>query len=262
MDKLQWFKFSYADWRMGKIQRCSEITQARFINLCCLYWSKESNLTLENAEIEIDKEHLDVLLKKKIIESDGKIIFIKFLDEQLMEITETSKDKSNAAKARWDKYRQSKNEKETNADAMQVHTDALQNDAEESREEETRVDKSREDINILTDGVLKYYHGVCNQLPKVKDFSTSRKKMILARTKEHGKDKVKEALDNVSTSDFLNGINKNGWTADFNFIFKKENFIKILEGNYKNKENGKNRRKINIDEFESGIEAEFNRESK
>jgi len=260
MDKLQWFKFSYADWRMGKIQRCSEITQARFINLCCLYWSKESNLTLEDAEIEIDKEHLDVLLKKKIIESDGEIIFIKFLDEQLIEITETSKDKSNAAKARWDKYRQSKKEKETNADAMQVHTNALQNDAEESREEETRVEKSREDTNILTDGVLKYYHGVCNQLPKVKDFSTSRKKMIIARAKEHGKDKVKEVLDNVSTSDFLNGINNKGWNADFNFIFNKQNFIKILEGNYKNKSNGKNRRKIDINEFESGIEAEFNRE--
>jgi hypothetical protein len=120
--------------------------------------------------------------------------------------------------------------------------------------------KKKEDTNILTDGVLKYYHGVCNQLPKVKDFSTSRKKMIIARAKEHGKDKVKEVLDNVSTSDFLNGINNKGWNADFNFIFNKQNFIKILEGNYKNKSNGKNRRKIDINEFESGIEAEFNRE--
>ena len=108
MDKLQWFKFSYADWRMGKIQKCPEITQARFLNLCCLYWSKEANLSYLDAEIEIDKEHLDILLAKKIIERDEEHIFIKFLDEQLEDIAETSKGKSKAAKARWDKYKKDK----------------------------------------------------------------------------------------------------------------------------------------------------------
>lgn len=141
MDKLQWFKFSYADWRMGKIQRCSEVTQARFMNLCCLYWSKEANLSYEDAEIEIDKEHLDVLIKKKIIERDNEHIFIKFLDEQLVGIAETSKGKSEAAKIRWAKYRKSKaNAEQTNADAMHVHTDAMQKSAEKRREEERRED--------------------------------------------------------------------------------------------------------------------------
>ena len=142
MDKLQWFKFSYADWRMGKIQRCPEITQARFMNLCCLYWSKEAELSIEDAEIEVDKEHLDILIAKKVIEEDGKFIFIKFLDEQLDEITETSKGKSKAAKARWDKYREEKAAKELednrNAQPMHVHTDAMQTSAEERRGEERR----------------------------------------------------------------------------------------------------------------------------
>jgi len=67
MDKLQWFKFAPSDWMMGKIQRCPEVTQARFLRLSCLYWNKECNLSYEDAEIEIDQEHLDVLIKKKII---------------------------------------------------------------------------------------------------------------------------------------------------------------------------------------------------
>jgi hypothetical protein len=140
MDKLQWFKFSYADWRMGKIQRCPEITQARFINLCCLYWSKEADLSIEDAEIEIDKEHLDILISKKIVLIENEHILIKFLDEQLDDITENSKGKSKAAKARWDKYRENKN-----AGAMQVHKDAMQNNAEKRREEEIREDKIRVD---------------------------------------------------------------------------------------------------------------------
>jgi len=150
MDKLQWFKFSYADWRMGKIQRCSEITQARFINLCCLYWSKEANLSYEDAEIEIDKEHLEVLLSKKIIERDDEHIFIKFLDEQLEDIAETSKGKSKAANIRWKKYREKKaSEVQTDADAMHVHTDAMQNDAEKRREDKIREDKIRENKDYI-----------------------------------------------------------------------------------------------------------------
>lgn len=145
MDKLQWFKFSYADWRMGKIQRCPEITQARFINLCCLYWSKEANLTVEDAEIEIDKEHLDILISKKIIEVNDEHVFINFLDEQLQDITEISKGKSKAAKARWDKYRKSKQSKQNNTGAMHVHTDAIQNSAEKRREEKKREEETIED---------------------------------------------------------------------------------------------------------------------
>ena len=148
MDKLQWFKFSYADWRMGKIQKCPEVTQARFMNLCCLYWSKESNLSYEDAEIEIDKEHLDVLLSKKIIEQNDEFIIIKFLDEQLEGIAETSKGKSKAAKARWDKYREDKESKEQKStDAMHVHTDAMQNNAEKSRGEEIREEKKRKETD-------------------------------------------------------------------------------------------------------------------
>lgn len=98
MDKMQWFKFSYADWRMGKIQRCPEITQARFINLICLYWSKDCILSYEDAEIEIDKEHLDILISKKVVSHIDNSINIGFLDEQIEEINEHTKLSSTKGK--------------------------------------------------------------------------------------------------------------------------------------------------------------------
>ena len=94
MDKLQWFKFTPSDWMMGKIQRCPEVTQARFMRLCCLYWNKECNLSIEDAEIEIDKEHFDILIAKKIISKNETYFNISFLDEQFLEIQESSNDKS------------------------------------------------------------------------------------------------------------------------------------------------------------------------
>ena len=66
------------DWMMGRIQRCPEVTQARFMRLCCLYWNKECKMLIEDAEIEIDKEHLDILIAKKIILTNDLYINISF----------------------------------------------------------------------------------------------------------------------------------------------------------------------------------------
>ena len=248
MEKLQWFKFSYADWRMGKIQRCSEITQARFINLCCLYWSKECNLTLEDAEIEIDKQYLDTLLKKKIIESDGEIIFIKFLDEQLVDITETSKGKSKAAKVRWDKYREEKEEKNINADAMRMHIGVMQNNAEKRREEEIREDKRKEDEiikkeqytheNKFCEDVIKYFNETCKDLANVGKLTPQRISLIEARNKEHGKNVIKNVIMSVNENDFYCGRQSNSdWKATFDWVFKASNFLKIKEADIVNKPN-------------------------
>jgi hypothetical protein len=139
MDKLQWFKFSPTDWTMGKIQRCPELTQARYLRLICLYWNKECILSLEDAEIEIDKEHLDILLSKKIIKSENDFIVIDFLNEQLEEVAEKSQKRREAVLLRWAKV------KENNTNEIQNDTNVLQNDTEESRVDKSRVEKIRKD---------------------------------------------------------------------------------------------------------------------
>jgi chemotaxis protein histidine kinase CheA len=139
MDKLQWFKFSPTDWTMGKIQRCPELTQARYLRLICLYWNKECILSLEDAEIEIDKEHLDILLSKKIIKFENDFIIIDFLNEQLEEVAEKSQKRREAVLQRWAKV------KESNTNEIQTDTNVLQNDTEESRVDKSRVEKKRVD---------------------------------------------------------------------------------------------------------------------
>jgi hypothetical protein len=139
MDKLQWFKFSPTDWIMGKIQRCPEITQARFMRLICLYWNKECVLSYEDAEIEIDKEHLDILILKKIIKIEDNLLIIEFLNEQLGSISETSEKRREAVLKRWAKVKQN------DTSVLQVNTSVLQSDTEKSR-----VEKIREDNKTTT----------------------------------------------------------------------------------------------------------------
>ena len=141
MDKLQWFKFTPSDWMMGKIQRCSEVTQARFMRLSCLYWNKECVLSLEDAEIEIDKEHLKPLIDKKIVKELDGFIAIEFLDDQMDNILETSEKRRAAVNKRWEKLKQKDTsvlQKDTSV--LQSDTDKIREEGEEKREEPSLVE--------------------------------------------------------------------------------------------------------------------------
>lgn len=162
MEKLPWFKFTPSNWMMGKIQRCPEVTQARFVRLCSLYWNKDCELSIEDAEIEIDKEHFDILVAKKIISKNETFFNIGFLDEQYLEIQELNKGKSKGGiignLKRWHLgiYNEYMNKKisldeaiiKSKSIANLSHTDSIpiatqsQNIAEKRREEEIRKDNT------------------------------------------------------------------------------------------------------------------------
>jgi len=204
MEKLQWFKFCPSDYMMGKIQRCPEITQARFIRLCCLYWNKECNLNITDTIIEIDQEHFDILISKKIISSNEEHIFIDFLDEQMISITETSKDKSKAAKVRWAKYNEEKNNADAmhvHTDAMHVHTDAMQNDAEERRGEKRREENNYKADVIDFDALILFINKTFGR--SFKKVSPTVKAKYNARLKEgFTKEDFKTAMTNCSKLQF------------------------------------------------------------
>lgn len=69
-------------------------------------------------------------------------------------------------------------------------------------------------------------------LSKVTSIKNTRLKMLRARVNDYGMDKVLEAIDNISKSNFLKGQNDRGWTITFDWFIKPNNFCKVLEGNY------------------------------
>nr|WP_207717086.1 helix-turn-helix domain-containing protein [Clostridium beijerinckii] len=66
---------------------------------------------------------------------------------------------------------------------------------------------------------------------------TNRYKLLQARLKEYGQDEILQAIENIKCSSFLKGQNNKNWTVTFDWLVKPNNFIKILEGNYVDKEN-------------------------
>lgn len=122
---------------------------------------------------------------------------------------------------------------------------------EEIEQKEKRNSKSEIYKNIIT------AWNKISELPdlvKITD-GTQRAKLLNARLKEYGESEVLQMIEEVSASSFLRGLNtSNGWSATFDWCIKPSNFIKILEGNYRDKERGgvKNGFTGNGEKFKSG----------
>jgi uncharacterized phage protein (TIGR02220 family) len=207
MDKLQWFKFTPTDWIMGKIQRCPEITQARFLRLICLYWNKGCLLTYEDAEIEIDKEHLDLLIDKKIIKLVENFISIEFLNEQLVNISETSQKRREAVLLRWAKTKQN------DTVVLQNNTSVLQSDTDKSREDKSILEIQPK-VVINWDSLLTQFNNLTKREFKIINDAT--KKQILTRLKEgYTKEDLWNAIQNCYNDDFHKENNHKYLTLEF-----------------------------------------------
>lgn len=80
--------------------------------------------------------------------------------------------------------------------------------------------------------ILENYHSLCPKMPKVEKLTDKRKGFVNARYGEFGMEKITKVLRMAGESDFLNGKNDKLWKADFEWLMRPENFVKVLEGKY------------------------------
>lgn len=142
MEKMQWFKFSISEWKMGKIQRCKPEAKSAFMELCCLYWINETKLSIEDAIIECDEDNYQNLLSKKVIKEVDGYVKIYFLDEQFENVLDKSEKARESVKKRWLKRNATVLESNYESD-----TNVLQSNYE-SNTEEKRTEKEEKKNNI------------------------------------------------------------------------------------------------------------------
>ncbi|MCM1452661.1 MAG: DUF6291 domain-containing protein [Clostridium sp.] len=71
-------------------------------------------------------------------------------------------------------------------------------------------------------------------IPKVQRMTEKRRAAANARLREYGREAVEQAIANAANSSFLNGGGSQAFIASFDWIFRPNNFPKVLEGNYNN----------------------------
>lgn len=112
---------------------------------------------------------------------------------------------------------------------------SLRSDISESNTEKQSEKSS--DSQVI-DEIYEAYNSICKSLTKCRMRSEARNSAIRARVKQSGKDNVIEAFRLAEQSDFLTGrisVGDKPFVANIDWILKQSNFIKILEGNYKNR---------------------------
>jgi len=89
--------------------------------------------------------------------------------------------------------------------------------------------------------IVDLYHEICTSLPRVKALSQSRKGYIKARWQEHPDMEFwKEFFSEVESCKFLTGKadykDRKPFYADLEWLTRPNNFLKVLEGKYRDKE--------------------------
>jgi hypothetical protein len=111
----------------------------------------------------------------------------------------------------------------------------------EIRDKSIDIEKEREEVTADKSAlpppseIVELFNSICISYPKVKSLSENRKKAIKARLKTYGYDTIRQVFEKAEASDFMKGKNNRNWSANFDWILKDSNFVKILDGNYDNK---------------------------
>ncbi len=115
-----------------------------------------------------------------------------------------------------------------------------------SKTDKSNTLKARVDYNHIVD----CYNNICLSLPKVSSLTEQRKKGIrrLLKCFEANNHDIVTFFNTVEASDFLTG-RSGDWTANFDWIIKESNYIKIVEGNYVNKSQNKETSKTNHTQY-------------
>lgn len=125
-------------------------------------------------------------------------------------------------------------EKAVNEDPVPDRQEAVTDHAETAGQEEKKASTKKDrpekiDFEALATLFNRMFDG---KLSHIMQMTEKRKAAVRARIAVHGKESVLRVFDTVLRSPFLLGDNDRSWRADFDWIFKPSNFVKILEGNY------------------------------
>ena len=103
-------------------------------------------------------------------------------------------------------------------------------------------DKSDAEVQRLVPILVKEYYNLMvetnkSRMGKIKtNIINQRLAFLWARIKESGLDNVLEVINKATQSNFLNGAGGRGFIANFEWIMRPNNFPKVLEGTYDNRE--------------------------
>ena len=143
---------------------------------------------------------------------------------------------------RWKRIREMESHFNTNVyDRIQSYTNVTDNDTDKDTYNDTDKDikkrKSKREstpCGSLSDNFMKWYNEQIQftELPRITKMTAKREAALKDIIDEFGREAIASVMSKVSTSDYLCGNTSKRFKANFDWIFRRDNFLKIKEGNY------------------------------
>lgn len=182
----------------------------------------------------IDSLMRNGILLRRAIETDNTMIFIyRFNSEMHRKTTPQTREENAPQNTRINKGIQ--------ADLFEEN--APQKMGKNAPQNDTQYKIYKDKYICSPEFVQDSFNSICTSLPKLKLLTRKRLEAVEARLKEMKQTSetyetyLKQVFESVEDSDFLTnrrGGNRNGWKANFDWIFLPGNFAKVIEGNYAN----------------------------
>lgn len=84
--------------------------------------------------------------------------------------------------------------------------------------------------------IMDLYHQICVSYPRIEDIDGERKKAVAARWRKYGNLETFEKVFRIAeASSFMKGENTRDWHANFDWMMRPSNIVKILEHRYDDK---------------------------
>lgn len=183
-------------------------------------WSKHQTLDAYEKKKERDKLYQQNRREKQKLLAEGKEENKKSSDKSLDESSDSSFTSQKIAPLEEDK----EIERDIDIDTI------------------TKVIVNKEQLTE----VLEKWNSL--NLSKIVSIQGNRLKLLQTRIKEYGLDNILSAIESIRSSSFLKGQNNRNWIITFDWFIKPNNFPKVLEGNYLEKENEKPRVQTYVNE--------------
>lgn len=229
-----------------KLMECSASATGVYIRLLCVMHKSENygTILLKQKDKQNDKQVLNFaykvakflpydlqtivsgieeLLSENVLKIDGDYL----IQKRMVKDGDISDKRSSAG---------SKGGKKTTIKHKNFAQANSQANSESESEDDIEVkDVIKNEADKKISEIVENFHLICINLSILEKITEARKKAIRARLKEYSFEKIVDVFYKVAESDYLSGRKPNStWKATFDWIFVPDNFIKILEDNYKN----------------------------
>lgn len=255
--KYFWLKLQedfFGDKVIKKLRRLAggDTYTVIFLKMCLVSLKNEGQLIYEGiedtfaeelaSEIEEDVENVSVVLA--FMERYGKIVPMSDNELVVPYVLKNIGSESESAE-RVRKFREKEKEKQKalqcNGDVTECNNEVTvcNVDVTQRKRREREEKEIEKEIEIDYNGIKDAYNTLCPSLQSVKILSDARKKLIKARLKTYSVEQIHEVFRKAEASDFMTNRNDSGWKATFDWIMKDSNFVKVLDGNYDNRNSNK-----------------------